>query len=145
MRSIIRAATLSALASISLGAGAEPLGGATRWLCIDTTETTLRCHVQQAAEPTPATLFPDPLPRIVRSIREQPASWRGRAVLIPLFGHAIDLAHVRELAQAVLCGRQHFCSAHLATSAADDPVDWLAFADAHDPLLADPALDQGAP
>jgi hypothetical protein len=145
MRPIIRAATFSALASISLGAGAEPVGGATRWLCIDTTETTLHCHVQQASGPTPATLFPDPLPRSVRSIREQPAAWRGRAVLIPLFSHAIDLAHARELAQAVLCGRQPFCSARLATSAADDPVDWLAFADAHDPLFTDPALDQDAP
>lgn len=145
MRSIIRAATLSALASISLGAGAEPVGGATRWLCIDTTETTLRCHVQQAADPTPARLSPGALPRIVRSIRERPASWRGHAVLIPLFSHAIDLAHARELAEAVLCGHQPFCSARLATSAADDPVDWLAFADAQDPLFADPALDQDAP
>jgi len=145
MRTIIRAAMLSALASIALGAGAEPLAGATRWLCVDTSETTLRCHVQQASDATAAPLSPGSLPRGLRSIREQPASWRGRAVRIPLFSHAIDLAHVRELAQAVLCGHQHSCSARLATSAADDPVDWLAFADAHDPLFADPALDQDAP
>jgi len=113
----------------------------TYWQCKDDGHLQLACSVQRVAAPllSAATAAPaDALPPIVRQIRERPGEWRQRVLWIPLHNHPFDLDHVRELAQAVLCGPRSDCIARVVGADAQDdtPVDWADFADAHDPLLA---------
>jgi hypothetical protein len=136
---IIRAAALSLWALVSCGATAAEPDALTQWLCVDNGETALRCRVHRISAPfsAPAAVatLADRLPPIVRELRERPLAWRDRPVMIPMFNQPFDTSHVRQLAQAVLCGPRSDCVARVAAPGATEPNDWLAFADAHDPLL----------
>ncbi len=103
----------------------------TQWQCKDDGHLHLACSVQRVSASLPSTATPTPadaLPPIVRQIRERPSAWRQRVLRIPLHNHPFDLDHVRELAQAILCGPRSDCVARVIGADAPD--------DAHDPLLA---------
>lgn len=107
----------------------------TRWGC-RVADQHLVCHVEQAATPSATTALADPrLPPIVHAIRQRPASWRGRAVRIPLFTEPFEDSALQPLAQAVLCGPVRECQAEVSPDRAMSMFALLDFADANDPLL----------
>jgi hypothetical protein len=107
----------------------------TRWGC-HVADQHLVCRIEQAAIAPQAATPADPrLPPIVHTLRLQPASWRGRAVRIPLFNEPYDDSSLQPLAQAVLCGTVRGCRAEVGRDREPSMLALLDFADANDPLL----------
>lgn len=99
----------------------------TIWRCWYDNDATfaVRCEYQGPAQPSEAarTEIDDEeiigvsrpsrtlnLPKIVRTIRENPASLQGQRILIPLYTQPYDMDFVRQLASAVMCGTQPRCA-----------------------------------
>jgi len=125
------------------GAAQEPVV----WSCAIDGETSVVCRLRMApgAEPVgaadAATAFvptgtpdgearPGRLPTLVRTLREDPGALAGRTVLIPLHTEPTDMAFVRQLAAAVMCGSRSNCRVdfapgrtELAQMSAQDLVD----------------------
>lgn len=107
----------------------------TRWGC-EIADQHLTCLLERSGSDPVALAATDPrLPETVRELRQRPASWRGRAVRIPLFTHPFDDSSVRQLAQAVLCGAAPDCDAVIGRTRWSTAANRLEFIDAHDPLL----------
>lgn len=107
----------------------------TRWAC-HVADQHLVCRVEQAAQAPARPAAADPrLPPIVQTLRQQPATWRGRAVRIPLFNEPFDDSSLQPLAQAVLCGSVSPCRAEVRRDPGLSVLALLDFADANDPLL----------
>lgn len=111
----------------------------TRWGC-QVQAQQLACFVDRsAATPMAAAAAAAPadprLPPIVRELRQRPAWWRGRTVVIPLYTEPFDESRLQPLAQAVLCGAVAGCEAVIGLARWSSATAWLDFADANDPLL----------
>lgn len=125
------------------GAAQEPVV----WSCAFERETSIACRLRtapaaesvgaaDAATASAHTGTPDGearqgrLPAIVRTLRDQPGALAGRTVLIPLHTEPTDMAFVRQLAAAVMCGSRGNCRVdfapgrtELAQLSAQDLVD----------------------
>lgn len=109
------------------GAAQEPVV----WSCGYDRETSIACRLRtpplaastEAPDATASSLPIDDaqgasrrsrLPAIVRELRERPGLLSGRTVLIPLHTEPTDMAFVRQLAAAVMCGARADCRVDFA-------------------------------
>ena len=138
---IARLALLGLYAGLA-GAAQEPVV----WSCAYDRETSIACRLQtpplaERMDPADsATSAPiddaqgvsrrSRLPAILHVLRDQPGVLAGRTVLIPLHTEATDMAFVRQLAAAVMCGSRGGCRVELvpgrtelAQMSAQDLVD----------------------
>jgi hypothetical protein len=97
---------------------------ASTWTCWHGGETSVYCLLNRA-EPSGAATTPDaagtarPLPAVVQTIRNDPASLEDRVIVIPLHSVPYDLAFVAQLAQAVMCGAKPDCAVVFGRSYAE--------------------------
>jgi hypothetical protein len=111
MSRILAAATVALWVSVGWGKvhAQEPN---TVWQCWYEGQGAIACVVEQVRNAplqfAGATLSPD-VPEILRVLRENPASIRGRMVAIPLHTVPYDMNNVARLAQLTVCGNRPDC------------------------------------
>ncbi len=102
-------------AAFLLGPGLAWAAEPTRWNCVyaPVDGEFIACQLVSASlelpagRPSPAGR--DRLPKLVRDIRDDPASLDEKTVVIPLHNTPIDMARTAQLARAVMCGSRADC------------------------------------